>query len=584
MSETPEPGSIARGARFLRSVRHTRPAQLAHRARLIAKRRALERAGASLPWRARPLAERGPAMHPEPPRPSFAPRRDLVEQRGGELWLRCAGRRLRFTLPLEWRPAGWDQGTRLSLLHLHYMEWLEALDDDACRRAILDWIEGNPPYGRGYWLDAWNAYALSIRCVVWMQQLAARDALRASPAVETILRSLSSQLAFLERNLELDIGGNHLIKDSKALAWGGRFFTGPEAERWSARGAELLARELGEQVLADGMHFERSPAYHDQVLADLLECRTVLPPGALRERLDEKLDSMARVSAELAHPDGFTSLFNDGGLHMARTPRDVLALYGRLRSRDPEPRPHVLLPEAGYFGLRGEDSFLLADCGAIAPDHLPAHGHADMLSFEWSTGGRRVIVDPGVATYDPGGDRARSRSAHSHNTLTVGDAEPCELYASFRAGRRARTRLERCEAFGPALAIEGSHDGFERLRGRPRVHRRLIAGRRGLHVFDHVTGGAGQPVRSQLLLHPEAEVSRGRGELRIRLGELSLHLETRCGIEIADAVWSPDIGVRLPTLQLVLSYGHAPCLGAFSIAALSPAFSRRSRALAHSAG
>jgi uncharacterized heparinase superfamily protein len=583
VSETPEPGSVARAARFLRSVRHTRPAQLAHRARLIAKRRALERAGARLPWSARPLAERAPTMHPEPPRPPFAPRENLLERCGGELWLRCAGRRLRFGMPLEWRPAGWDQGTRLALLHLHYMEWLERLDDDACRRAILDWIERNPPYGRGYWLDAWNAYALSIRCVVWMQQLAAREALRSSPAAGTILCSLSSQLAFLERNLELDIGGNHLIKDLKALLWAGRFFSGSEAERWGTRGGALLARELEEQILADGMHFERSPSYHDQVLADLLECRCVLPPGPLRERLDGKLDQMARVTAELAHPDGFTSLFNDGGLHMARAPREVLEVYRRLRSIQPEPRLHVLLPEAGYFGLRGEDSLLLADCGAIGPDHLPAHGHADMLSFEWSAGGRRVIVDPGVATYDPGLDRARSRSASSHNTLTVGDAEPCELYGSFRAGRRARARLERCEAFGPALAIEGSHDGFERLRGRPRAHRRLIASRRGLHVFDHVTGGAGQPVRSQLLLHPDAELTRGSGELTIRLGELSLRLETRWPIEIDEAVWSPDIGERLATRQIVLRYGPAPCLGAFSITVLSPASRRRSRGLAYSA-
>jgi len=583
VSENPEAGSVARAARFLRSVRHTRPAQLAHRARLIAKRRALERFGTRLPLRARPLAERAPAVHPQPPRSPFAPRTDFVERRGGELWLRCAGRRLRFTLPLEWFPTDWDDGTRLALLHLHSMEWLEGLDDDACRRAILDWIERNPPYARGYWLDAWNAYALSIRCVVWMQQLAAREALRTSPDAATILRSLASQLAFLERNLELDIGGNHLIKDLEALLWAGRFFSGPEAERWGAKGAALLARQLEEQVLADGMHFERSPAYHDQVLADLLECRCVLPPGPLQQRLEATLDRMAQVSADLAHPDGFTSLFNDGGLRMARAPREVLAVYERLRSIAPEPRLHVLLPDAGYFGLRGEDSLLLADCGAIGPDHLPAHAHADMLSFEWSAGGRRVIVDPGVATYDPGAERDRARSASSHNTLTVGDAEPCELYGSFRAGRRARVRLERCEAYGPALAIEGSHDGFERLCGRPRVHRRLIASRRGLHVFDHVTGGAGQPVRSQLLLHPDAEVTRGRGELLIRMGELSLRLETRWPIEIAEAVWSPDIGERLATRQIVLRYGPAPCLGAFSITALSPASRRRARGLAYSA-
>ena len=36
---------------------------------------------------------------------------------------------------------------------------------------------------------------------------------------------------------------------------------------------QLLASELDEQVLADGMHYERSPAYHCQVLADLIDMR-----------------------------------------------------------------------------------------------------------------------------------------------------------------------------------------------------------------------------------------------------------------------------------------------------------------------
>ena len=85
---------------------------------------------------------------------------------------------------------------------------------------------------------------------------------------QRLLGSLARQLRFLERNLELDLGGNHLIKNIKALLWAGRFFENGEAARWQAKGETLLRRELEEQILADGMHYERSPAYHGQVFVD----------------------------------------------------------------------------------------------------------------------------------------------------------------------------------------------------------------------------------------------------------------------------------------------------------------------------
>jgi hypothetical protein len=50
-----------------------------------------------------------------------------------------------------------------------------------------------------------------------------------------------------------------------------------------------------------------------------------------------------------------------------------------------------------------------------------------------------VIVDPGVATYTAGVDRFATRAAASHNGPFAG-AEPMELWASFRVGRRAAAR------------------------------------------------------------------------------------------------------------------------------------------------
>ena len=53
------------------------------------------------------------------------------------------------------------------------------------------------------------------------------------------------------------------------------------------------------------------------------------------------------------------------------------------------------------------------------PRYLPGHGHADILSLEWSTGSRRVLVDQGTYQYAAGPRRRTSRSTLSHNTVRI---------------------------------------------------------------------------------------------------------------------------------------------------------------------
>ena len=73
-------------------------------------------------------------------------------------------------IALELASEEMKKGTRLWLLNLHYMEFIESLDSEKCYLCIKDWIDSNRPYKKGYWLDDWNGFSLSIRIVVWMQQ------------------------------------------------------------------------------------------------------------------------------------------------------------------------------------------------------------------------------------------------------------------------------------------------------------------------------------------------------------------------------------------------------------------------------
>lgn len=554
-----------RVVRLARSARYIPPRQLAARVRLTAKRRAVGAAVTRIPPRHLVAAGEVPPLANVPPQPVFPPRTGLVDRTAHERVVRLPGATVPLTVPLEWHPPELAFGTRLPKLHLHYMEFLEELDDQTACAVVGDWIAANARRRPDYWMDAWNSYALSVRVVVWLQEWA-RGRLRADPELEPVLwRSVVAQLRFLERNLELDIGGNHLIRNVRALLWAGAFFGGAEAHGWRRRGRELLRRELGRQILPDGLHYERSPAYHLQVFGDLLECHAASDQADRVEQLPV-LRRMAQALVDITHPDGDVSLFNDGALDMAHPPATCLQAFEQLTGDRVAARMSLALSTAGYYGHRSNaGALVLLDCGEVGPPELPAHSHADILSFEWSLSGRRVIVDHGVFEYNAGHWRAYSRGTRAHNTVTVGEADQCELWLAFRMGRRAAPVVHSYQPRADGFDFEGSHDGYKRLPGAPHHQRRFTCSPAGIAVHDSVTGGAGQAVRARLLLHPDfAAEPTGEG-VRISDGEIAVLLITDAEVGIVDAWWCPRFGERLPCRQLVLTYGSAPCTGSFEL-------------------
>jgi len=110
-------------------------------------------------------------------------------------------------------------------------QWM--VDPIACFQSGLmnsSWVPG-----RGSWQDSWNSYTVSIRVVVWLQELARRGGRLPNDIVQRAQVSAFEQILFLERHLETDLGGNHLMKNVKALIWASAFFSGSVAAR-SARG------------------------------------------------------------------------------------------------------------------------------------------------------------------------------------------------------------------------------------------------------------------------------------------------------------------------------------------------------------
>jgi uncharacterized heparinase superfamily protein len=535
--------AILRAERLWHTLRHTPPRQLLRRAELTARLRLAPRlwaVGGPVP----PLASR-------PPSPPFPPRADRIARGPDGAWrLALPWGEATLTEPFPWRPATSGPEAAAVANNLQYMEFLESVDDAALAGFVDAWIGSNPLVAEGAVRFAWRPYNLSLRAASWARELARRGE-RLPPAFrDRMAGALASQLRFLAMHLETDIRGNHLAKNLKALLWGGGLFDGPEAAGWRELGSRLLASELAEQVLPDGCHYERSPPYHGQVLADLTECHALLPAGDLRDRLGEALARMARAALLLAHPDGLPAGFNDGGLRMAPPPAELAAALG---APEPADGPFAL-PDGGYWGLKAPGERLVVDCGPLGPGYLPGHGHCDLLSLEWSTGARRIVVDQGTYQYAAGPRRQGSRSTLSHNTVSVAGAEQSDIHGAFRCGRRARPELLAWRTEGPRLWFAGTHDGFDRLQGKPRHVREVEAEPGHLSIRDRVEGGAGQPATCRLLLHPDCTVQLEGMSARLRSGSLEIEITASLPLAAEPAEWYPDLYVSRPTTRLAATF------------------------------
>ena len=147
--------------------------------------------------------------------------------------------------------------------------------------------------------DAWHPYPAALRA--WSFCGVYRDLVAGSDAEDCFIASLSAHAGFLRRHLETDVGGNHLVKNLKALAGLAVFFAD---DGLLDQTLDRLTRQLAVQVLPDGGHFERAPAYHCQVLGDLIDVAALIraagrAPGPGVDRGDPADAPLAGVRARL---------------------------------------------------------------------------------------------------------------------------------------------------------------------------------------------------------------------------------------------------------------------------------------------
>lgn len=320
--------------------------------------------------------------------------------------------------------------------NLHYLEFLIPLAV-ACGEGQADpyfakWCE----YVRA-WIDhpvkdSFEPYTISMRIpnlLICMDLL--RERLRGTELAGKLTDSIYQQYQYLIRTQELALLANHYFENLKTILICSVFFGETELYR---KYFDRFCGQIREQILPDGLHYERSILYHKIILEDLLRVHTALAHRAEAGKLLPVIMRMAGALASVSCGFGRTPLFNDAGDNVAKDTESLLEAVRNIAGSGVS-CDRTVFEDSGYYKLYAGAYALLFDCGQTGPSYMGGHAHCDCLSFELSVDQKALFVNSGTYQYQ-GKLRLFFRSSRAHNTVVIDEREQAELWGEHRAARK----------------------------------------------------------------------------------------------------------------------------------------------------
>lgn len=362
-------------------------------------------------------------------------------------------------------------------------------------RLMKDWME-EAREGENIDLGPWRTLETGIRAEIWLRSLALLEGAGAVDGefTDRVENCLEAHALRLLDNFSLHkyLSNWGVLESSGLLLLSMALEDGSLKERCRSTALERLERAAQVQVLRDGVQWEQSPMYHNEVYHCLRnafyygERAGLKLPGILQETLRR----MAWADVIWMKPDHtqFTQgdsdasdlrdqitagafVLRDGGLKEFGYERldyesawqfgyEACLAYERMETV-PVNFTSAELPVSGNYYFRNswrEDANLLHfHCG----DTGGGHGHADKLHVDLVINGEDVLSDSGRYTYVDGAERYSLKEPGAHNVVLV-DEEPFSVCDNSWIYKRLCTCLKQQYFDGKLGAyVEGSHLGYQ---------------------------------------------------------------------------------------------------------------------------
>lgn len=404
---------------------------------------------------------------------------------------------------------------------------------------MTDWLDKNP-INEETKPKTWRTIEAGLRGESWVK---AMGYMAESPAVTDAVFERFMDGLFLHGEYLY----NHKVPFSEKSNWGvlensglyaiGLALGNERGEAYAERAIRRLEGEIQVQVMDDGVHWEQSPMYHNEVLRCYMEVMRLAArlgreiPAPVKERahamaMADRLWQMPDFTQPAGGDSDRTDLrdvlgpcallFQDGVLKSGGFERlDFESIwdwgmegeraYEAMESRFPE-KTFYSLEDSGNWYLRSgwgrEADYLHLRCGSLGG----GHGHFDRLHLDLMAAGEDVLVDTGRFTYVDGPWRRGFKSAASHNGVTVDGREYTACRDSWGVLGLAPVLPGKAAKKGDYSLICCGHLGYM---GQGLLVRRsiLAAGTRVFLILDALFGTGEHVLAQHFHFAPEGEVS-----------------------------------------------------------------------------
>jgi hypothetical protein len=347
--------------------------------------------------------------------------------------------------------------------NLNYMDWL--LQRDMEVEKGIEWIDrfiSDLPQNK----VGLDPYPISLRGINWIKFITLHYDKIEEQKKQIWNNSLYSQYVLLTKKLEYHLLGNHLLENAYSLFIAAIYF---KDKNFYKKSVKLLRKELDEQILPDGAHYEQSPMYHCILLDRLLDCYNFSSSNIrfenqseINEMFEAKSTRMLGHLESIVYADDSIPLVNDAANGIAPTPSLLFDYAKRMGLQ----WGTIKMKNCGYRKLKNETFESIIDAGNITASYQPGHSHADTFTYELRINGKSFIVDSGISTYNNTTRRQLERSTKAHNAVTVDGKNSSDVWGGFRIGRRAKVKIP-TDMEDHITAI---HNGF----GKTGTHRRTF--------------------------------------------------------------------------------------------------------------
>lgn len=381
------------------------------------------------------------------------------------------------------------------------------------KQQIASWIEDNKT---GFGVNWACPMDVAIRAINWMAAIALIgdrfSTKQDSQFISLFVKSLWDHGCFLRDHLEwngpvADSGANHLLTNLVGLFSVGCFFSDTrKGLGWLRYGHKHISNQTERQVLSDGVHFERSPAYHRLCTELLLWSKSLAKCFSypFSDSFSDKLFGMQCFAVSCMKPSGAASLFGDNDTGRLLKPSaspsfDFTYLAANLKDKNsffsldrflldgtncfsPCMSRKTAFPNGGLYLLSNNVATLFVRAGDIAYDGT--HAHNDQLSFELTLGNQDIFVDRGTGSYLPK-HRNVFRSTSAHNTFQINNAEQNRLGPGlFQMKDDTKTIVTEYDL----CRLKAHHSGFKSLQRHTALYyREFLLAEDSLTILDSLS-------------------------------------------------------------------------------------------------